>query len=420
MRACAERLWALVRLLAWRFWDDRILQIAASLTFTTLLSLVPVATVVLSLLSAVPAIQGMTAVLEEWVFDNLVPDVADALDAYAQQFIDNAAHLTAVGRVCLAVTALMLLMTVENAFNDIWRVRRQRPWPHRVLIYWALITVGPLFMGASLMLSSWLLGASAGWTAAIPHAKAVLIKVFAVALTALPLALLYHLMPGRPIRPRDALIGGMMAGVLFEAAKHGFGFYITQFPTYKLVYGAFAAVPVFLLWVYVSWLVVLAGALLVAALPEWRQGSAHGRHAPGASFVHALQVLKVLGDAQRRGAAATLRELHERVRVRYERIETLLEVMGREGWVGRASSSGWALRRGLAVIPVADVFRLFVFNPAGVEAASEPALARLARAYGERVRGNSTLSVAGLFEAEEGAGEAPATTANAAPARVAD
>lgn len=364
LRKLLARLAELVRVVARRFQEDRCLQTGSSLTLTTLLSLVPIVTVALTLISAFPVFHGMSAAIESFVFDNMVPESAEVVEKYAEQFIDNAARLTAVGLVFLAVTAIMLLMTIDDAFNDIWRVRRPRQMLQRVLIYWALITVGPLLIGGSLSLSSWLMSASTGWVKGIPYANVTLIKLSAIALTSLALALLYYAMPNRPMRVGDALTGGLLAGVVFELTKQGFGFYITNFPTYKLVYGAFAAVPVFLMWLYISWLVVLLGAVVVAALPEWRQQTVQGRLAPGSNFVHALQVLKALWQAQQRGEAVTMPQLHANLNLRYERIEAILDTMQNASWVNRALPAGWMLSRNAESIAVADVYKLFVFDPA--------------------------------------------------------
>lgn len=390
----------LVRVVVRRFEEDKGLQIASSLTFTTLLSLVPIITVALTLMSAFPVFRGLSGVIEDWIFDNVVPESADIIEKYADQFIDNAANLTAVGLVFLAVTAIMMLITIDDAFNNIWRVRRARPMLQRVLIYWALITVGPLLIGASLSLSSWLMSASAGWTQGIPHANVVLIKFSAIALTGVALALLYYAMPNRPVKISDALVGGMLAGVVFELTKHAFGFYITNFPTYKLVYGAFAAVPVFLLWLYISWLVVLLGAVVVAALPEWRQQSVQGRLAPGSNFVYALQVLKELWQAQQRGAVVTVAQLHSALHIRYERIEAILETMQRATWVNRSMPVGWVLQRNPATIAVAEVYKRFVFDPElPVPLPNEqPELVTLARDFGNRISDGAQMSVANLFE----------------------
>ncbi len=400
LRKLLSRLAELVRVVAKRFYEDHGLQTASSLTFTTLLSLVPIITVAVTLMSAFPVFQGMSGVIEDFIFDNMVPESAEAIEKYTEQFIDNAAKLTAVGIVFLAITSVMLLMTIDDAFNDIWRVRRARPMLQRVLIYWALITVGPLLIGGSLSLSSWLMSASAGWTEGIPYAGVTLIKISAIALTSMALALLYFAMPNRPVEIRDALTGGILVGLVFELTKQGFGFYITNFPTYKLVYGAFAAVPVFLMWLYLSWLVVLLGAAVVASLPEWRQHSVQGRLAPGSNFVYALQVLKALWQAQQRGEVVTVPQLHSNLHMRYERIEAILDAMQNASWVNRALPAGWVLSRNPAAIAVADVYKLFVFDPAvpvpGPE--EQPELVSLARAFGNRIGDGAEMSVANLFE----------------------
>lgn len=413
MRKLLSRLAELVRVVAKRFYEDHGLQTASSLTFTTLLSLVPVITVAIALMSAFPVFQGMSGAIEDFIFDNIVPESADVIEKYTEQFVDNAARLTAVGLLFLALTAITLLITIDDAFNDIWRVRRPRPMLQRVLIYWALITVGPLLMGGSLSLSSWLMSASAGWTKGIPYAQVTMIKFSAIALTSMAMALLYFAMPNRPVRMKDALIGGIFAGAIFELTKQGFGFYITNFPTHKLVYGAFAAVPVFLMWLYFSWLVVLLGAVVTASLPEWRQQTLQGRLAPGSTFVHALQVLKALWQAQQRGNVVTVPQLHGNLHIRYERIEIILEAMQRVSWVNRALPAGWVLTRSPHTIAVADVYRLFVFDPHLPLPEEETELASLARAYGDRIGGGADMSIANLFDM--GAAALNSTTADGAP-----
>jgi membrane protein len=400
LRKLLSRFDELARVVATRFREDRGLQTAASLTFTTLLSLVPIVTVALTLMAAFPVFQSLFSVIEDWVFDNMLPESADLIEQYAEQFIDNAAKLTAVGIVFLAVTSIMLLITIDNAFNDIWRVRRPRSLLQRVLIYWALITVGPLLIGGSLSLSSWLMSASVGWTQGIPYAGVTLIKLSAITLTSIAFALLYLTLPNRPVRLADAIIGGVLAGVVFELTKQGFGFYITHFPTYKLVYGAFAALPVFLMWLYVSWLVVLLGAVVVATLPEWRQRTLQSGLAPGSNFVFALKVLKALWQAQQRGEVVTVPQLHGMLHIRYERIEALLETMQRASWVNRAVPAGWVLHRNPATIAVSDVYKMFVFDPElpVPEADEQPELISLAHAFGSRIGEGTGMTVATLFE----------------------
>ena len=268
---------SLLRVLGRRFIEDRCMQVASSLTFTTLLALVPIVTVALTVVSAFPVFGSLIEQLHDFVVQNLLPESVDVITTYAQQFSKNAAHLTAVGVVFLGVTALLLMFTIEGEFNDIWRVSRPRPLLRRVLVYSAVLTIGPLFIGASLSVTSYLITLSLGLVDEVPGMQSALLRFVPLVLTSAAFALLYFTMPKCQVLKRDALTGGIAAGAGFEVMKHGFGFYVTHFPTYKVVYGAFAAVPIFLLWIYLSWLIILGGAVLVAALPGWRGGTGQPR-----------------------------------------------------------------------------------------------------------------------------------------------
>lgn len=394
------RLAAFVRMATWRFAQDHGLRTAGSLTYTTLLSLVPIVTVALALMSAFPVFQGLAGVIREFVFNNLMPESVEAIQQYAEEFVANAAQLTTVGVALLVVTALMLLLTIDEAFNGIWRVRYKRPLWQRLLIYWAVITVGPLLIGASLALSSWLVSASAGWTHDIPYADTMRIKFSAVGLTSAALALLYYAMPNRPVRVRDALIGGVAAGIAFEFTKQGFGFYVAHFPTYTVVYGAFAAVPVFLVWIYVSWVVVLAGAVVVATLPEWRQQSLQGPLAAGTQFAYALKVLRILWQARARGESVSMAQLHSALNLSYERLERLLETLAHAGWVRRSAPTGWELQCDLTAITVGDVYRRLVFDAQVVMPQADPEWLRPVQTLSDRVGADeaASMSLAALFE----------------------
>ena len=375
------------------------MQIASSLTFTTLLSLVPIITVAVTLMSAFPVFGALTTALKIFLLQNMLPQSANAIVQYAQQFTANAARLTAVGLGFLSFTAILLLITIDRAFNQIWRVRRARSVMQRVVVYWTLLTVGPVLVGASLSITSWLVARSVQLVGGIPGAALVMLTLVPFLLTSLALALLYLTMPNRRIAPRDAVLGGFIAGFAFEVMKRGFAFYIASFPTYKLVYGAFAAVPVFLVWIYLSWLVVLTGALVVAVLPEWREKAGRAEPAAGSDFFDALQILRVLWQAHREGKVVRLSELFGAVKVRIDRIESILDAMIGATWISRAAPSGWVLSRDPATIRVADIFRLFVFSAESRIPArhADPELESMAHDISAGIAEQLQLSLEALF-----------------------
>jgi len=352
----------LLRIFSARFSEDRCIQIASSLTFTTLLSLVPIVTVALTVVSAFPVFGPLTGHVQGYMLENMVPKSIGMIADYADQFSANAARLTAVGVVFLGVTALLLMFTIERAFNDIWRVSWRRPLLHRILIYWTVLTIGPIFVGGSMSLTSYLLTLSLGLVDQAPGIGLLVLKFLPVLLTTSAFALLYFTVPNRIVLKRDALLGGVAASIGFEAMKQGFGLYIAYFPTYKLVYGAFAAVPIFLLWIYLSWLIIVGGAVLVAILPEWRERAGQSRPVPGSDFFDALQVLKALWRAHKTGEVVSLSKLHPRVKVRLDHLEKILAALMVATWVARSGPAGWVLSRDPATIKVEDVYRLFVFH----------------------------------------------------------
>ena len=355
-------LMVLLRMVCERFDEDRCLQVASSLTFTTLLAIVPVVTIALTVVSAFPVFSSLIENVRHFVVANLVPSSVNAVTGYTARFSTNAAGLTAVGILFLGVTALMLMSTIEGAFNDIWRVTWQRRLLRRVSMYLMVLTVGPLMIGASLSLTSYLITLSLNLVSQGPGGHGLLFKMVPLTLTTAALSLLYLVVPNREVAGRDALVGGIFAGALFETMKQGFGFYVTHFPTDKLVYGAFALVPIFLLWVYLLWLIVLGGAVLVAALPEWRENAVGARHAPGNDFFHALRALDLLWRARRSGEVVSTTRLHAAVRLRMDRLEWMLAALAQAGCVVRSGVTGWVLARDAGAFSVRDIYRLFVFD----------------------------------------------------------
>jgi membrane protein len=345
----------------WRFYEERGLQTAASLTYTTLLSLVPLFTVALAVSTAFPVFDQTTSALQEFVLENFLPD-ARGIETIADQitaFTENAGRLTAIGLGFFFITAVMTMMTIDVALNRLFRVHRARPLLQQVLIYWAVLTLGPVLVGGSLSMTSFAVGASFGWLQLDIVADALL-RVLPFVFTCVALTLLYGVVPYRHVPWRDALVGGIAAGIAFEIAKRGFAIYLAKFPTYTLIYGAFATIPIFLVWLYLSWVVVLAGAAVTAMLPAYR--FSEGRPLPGRSFMYALLVLSVLARRQVKGGAVRLRDLSRELRVMPDRCEYVLERAAKLGWTARTERDGWVLARDADYLRVEELHRIFAFD----------------------------------------------------------
>ncbi|HZM43344.1 MAG TPA: YihY family inner membrane protein [Burkholderiales bacterium] len=379
-----------------RFFEDGCMSIASDLAFTTLLALVPIIVVALAVLSAFPVFRETSVQLQTFLLANLIPESAASVTTYAQELSDNAAGLTIIGLVFLFVTATLLLLSIDKAFNRIWRVRRPPRVARRIFIYGMLLTVAPVLIGLSLSLTSWVVSVSLGLVKEAPYAVLVLLRIVPIVLTGFAFAMLYITLPNRRVRARDALAGGFLSAAAFEATKHGFALYITRFPAYKLVYGAFAAIPIFLIWIYLSWVVVLFGAAAAAVLPEWRERTFQLKSGPDSLFRGALQILHVLWEGQ--GAAVRERRLHGIVKIPIDQIETILDAMNASGWIGRGRG-GWILARNLSGVRVADVYELFVFrgDPRLPVRQSGEELDRHALELAGGVRENLALSVEALF-----------------------
>ena len=338
-----ERLHGLVefwRYLFQRFWADKASGHAAALTYTTLFAVVPMMTVTFAMLSAIPAFEGMDERIQLFVFRNFVPSTGEAVEAYLRNFIAQARHLTWLGVAFLAVTAFSMLVTIERVFNQIWRVRKPRRGVSRFLLYWAILSLGPLLLGTGFAVSTYVTSLSLlSGPHALPGAGTVL-KYMPLLFSVAAFTLIYSAVPNARVPPRHALVGGIFTAFLFEAAKSLFGLYVGLFPGYKLIYGAFATVPLFLLWIYLSWLIVLLGAELVCNLSAprvWRRKALP-------RLLVLLGVLRVLYDRQRRGEATRLVHLHrEGWLLPEDEWEELLDFLEREQMVCRSGGSGRCL-----------------------------------------------------------------------------
>ena len=315
--------------------EKKLTQVAASLTFTTVLSIVPLLAVVLSLFTAFPLFAEFRVALESFLTSSLMPpSVSENVMQYLNQFAAKASGLTAAGTLFLIVTSVMLFMTIDEAFNDIWQVERQRPLRQRMLVYWAIISLGPILAGGSLWATSMLARESLGHVEELPAIVGFALSFVPLIVTGLGFTALFVGVPNRRVLWRDALVGGMGTAIVLEIMRAGFAYYLTQFPSYTIVYGAFATLPIFLLWIYLSWLAILLGATVAATLPALKQRRWELQHYPGALFVDAIRVLRLLWLAQ--GAqppGRSMRFLCARLQLHQDELSAVLRALRKLGYV---------------------------------------------------------------------------------------
>ena len=245
---------------------DRITVSAGHLAYVSLLSLVPVIMVFLMIMSAFPAFAEIRSNFESFIFNNFVPHTGDVVQEYMGDFVANAAQMGAVSIASLVVVALLLISNIDKTFNHLWRTQVQRPMIYTFAIYWMVITLGPLLIGSSIAVSSYLATIAAFADDYTPGLGTAALKLVPSIAAVGAFLILYMVVPNRPIKAKYALCGAVLAAILFELTKQGFGIYIANFNSYAVIYGALASVPILFLWVYLSWLVVLAGAIFTYAI----------------------------------------------------------------------------------------------------------------------------------------------------------
>ncbi|ARP94654.1 YihY family inner membrane protein [Bordetella genomosp. 13] len=370
------RLGKVFRFAAQRAEEQKLLQVASSLTFTTVLAIVPMLAVALSLFTAFPLFQEFRVALEDFLSHNLMPpSVSDNVMGYLNQFAQQASSLTAIGGAFLIVTSVLLIMTIDQSFNDIWHVKRQRPLSQRVLVYWSVITLGPLAAGASLWATSFVARESMGLVQDVPEIVSLAISFIPLLLSGLAFSALFVVVPNRRILWRDALVGGYGTALLLEVMKSAFAYYLTRFPTYTVIYGAFATLPIFLLWLYLSWLAVLFGATVAASLPLIRLGRWEINRQAGAAFIDAVNVLRSLRRAQG-GAPVGLStaELVKQLQLNHDELNDVLDGLEDMGLVARTADQRWILACDPRTTTLAPVFDEFLLDRRQRRVRDDPAL----------------------------------------------
>jgi membrane protein len=334
-----------------RFNADGCFAASGALSYTTLVSLVPLGVIALGSLSAFPILAPVRDQLLRLVLGNFIPSVGDQAAWWFRAFADSATQTTAIGVVSIAATGILLLATVEDQLNLIWRVTSPRPWVQRILSYWTLTTLGPLLIGISLSLSTyfeiaarqvgfgqaaaaWL---ASGWLHGLARAVPAILEFIA-------LTLLYCLMPNCVVRWRDGAFGAVVAAFAIEILKVGFSIYISASSFYSTVYGALAIIPIFLLWMYISWMAVLLGAVVAAAMPNWRIDERVGTvPAGGVKLGLSLALIAALAQAQRRGEARSTPELAAELGVATTVIDEHIRPLADAGFAAHTQSGRWVL-----------------------------------------------------------------------------
>ncbi|MDM0045545.1 YihY family inner membrane protein [Variovorax dokdonensis] len=318
-----------------RFREDQLGLSAASLTFTTTIAMVPFFTVALALFTAFPIFARMQGMVQQWLVQSLIPDnIARQVLGYLTQFASKASGLGVLGLLVLLVTAVALVLTMDQTFNNIWRVRTKRPLAQRVLIYWSAATLGPLLLALSLSTTSYVFSNSSGLLRA--EGLKVLLDLVEFSVLAGGMALLYHYVPNTEVKWSHAWAGGLFVAVTLEVAKRLLAIYFNFVPTYSVMYGAFATFPILLVWIYVAWVIVLFGAVIAAYLPSLLAGVARRGGVPGWSFQLAVEVLQHLAAAQGTptkglGNAA----LVARMRIDALQLVPVVETLLALDWIGR-------------------------------------------------------------------------------------
>ena len=343
----AEQAWPwLVGLetLALRFREDRLALTAGGLTFATVISLVPLLTVMLALFSAFPMFATLQVALQKYLLQTLLPDtIVRPVMGAITEFSMRASRLGAAGLVALVVSALAMMLTIDRALNTIWRVRKRRRIGQRIAIYWAAVTLGPLFFAISLSATSYAASASRGLLGELPRGLGAAVSTFDFLLETFAVAALFHYVPNTVVRWRHAILGGVFVAICLTLGKRALTAYFGAVPTYALVYGAFATVPIFLIWIYLSWVIILLGAVIAAYAPLVGKPVARWPDAPGVEFHLGLVVLAELAAARLIGRGGLDADgIAAAIGIDPLQVGPVLDSLVDLDWVGRLDERGGA------------------------------------------------------------------------------
>ncbi len=282
-----------------RFKADKCSSVAAQLTVTSLLALVPLTTVVFALLASIPNFQNMAVQLQELMFEYFVPSTGESVQNYLFEFVGKAKSMSGVGFLMLMVTALMMMRTIDISFNNIWQINQKKSVLRTFLVYWAILTLGPILLGTSLIITSYLKSLPLFSEVVQPNSQWMTLGL-PMLMEAIAFALMFFVIPNRKILFKHALISAFVTTILFEFAKTGFGIFVESFSTYQVIFGALATIPLFLIWVYLSWSIILFGAEICHGLFSFEVVQQEKKTHP---FIQLTQLLLVLAGKQQKGEA---------------------------------------------------------------------------------------------------------------------
>lgn len=367
-RGVIKTSWRFVCNMVRRFVEHDCQKSAAALTYMTLFAIVPLMTVVYAIFSMVPAFEGLAEQFQGVVFNNLVPEAAEEVEDYIDDFTEQARSLTAPGVGILVVTAYLMLTNIEKTFNTIWGVNRARHGLSSFLLYWAVLSIGPILVGAALVLSTYLLSLRFVDEFELLGITTILLRLSPFLLTAIAFTLLFVAVPNCRVPARFAAVGGAMTAVVFEVLKDVFGWVVAG-SNIQVIYGAFAVVPLFLLWVNIMWMTILAGAILVRALAERDYMLEGGKPT---DMVAILKCLALFYQRAKRGDAVSDTDCYRLGLgvVHWQRLRTKLE---RHHWIITTAKGSYVLCRDLSQVTLRDLADLVQLPLAGLynELASE-------------------------------------------------
>jgi membrane protein len=374
LRALLDHLTSVAQRAGSGFFSHRCMIGASALSYSTILSVLPLTAIVLVIFSNFPVFADARERFLLLLLNNFAPQVGENAVQWFQFVATNATKTTAVGVIAFVFTSVMLLATIEDQLDAIWGVTTQRTWGQRIIAYWLILTLGPLLLGGALSLSTYFNhfanfegreGIIAEQT--IQDWGARLTQFIPFILEFVSLGFIYCAIPNCRVRWRDGIAGALCAAILMEVVKWGFAFYISKISSYNLIYGALAGIPIFLLWMYIFWLVMLLGAEIAAALaPRWIVESPRRSTQLAIQAELAFGLLVALAENRSVGGTVSIYELSSRLGTSPAIAEEHLTLMQHAGLVVAASGGGWALTRSLAGLNLADLYHVLKLPlPAG-------------------------------------------------------